>query len=114
MPGQVVAQFAHGIDSLRVNMPAGTRAGAISLDAPFPVLPVERLGHLAAVGILDAEKDDAFGLSWLGHALASFAAGGSSQRKKMSRCRLLRRRPVTEAATQQDKYYYTTSSHQFN
>src|SRR4051794_22180609 len=56
--GQVVAKLPHCRDGPGVHLPARPRAGAEGLDAVAAVDAGERLGHLAAVRVLDADEQD--------------------------------------------------------
>ena len=64
---QVVADLLHRLDGPRVDAARGPRPGAVRLDDPGAVHARERLGHLAAVAVLDADEQDAL------HGQASFA-----------------------------------------
>src|SRR2546425_8521040 len=68
MLAQVVAQFAHRCDGLRIHLARGPRAGAVSLHVVTAVDAREGFGHLAAIGILDADEQDAFASRIFGSA----------------------------------------------
>src|SRR5204862_301582 len=57
----VVAQLFHCLDRLGIHFARRLGAGAINLHASRRIYPPKGLGHLAAIGILDAEEDDARG-----------------------------------------------------
>ena len=78
---QVVAQLGHEADRLRVDLPRRLRAGAERLDAVAAVDARERLGHLAAVGVLDADEQDALHgwLGWLGWLVGSRRGHGMAR-----------------------------------
>ena len=58
MSGDVDAGFAHGLDHRRVEA-AGLKPGALGREAVAADLIQERLGHLAAGAVVDADKEDA-------------------------------------------------------
>src|SRR5579871_946241 len=60
MACQVVANLTHRLDSLWIDTPGRTGAGAVRLDAIRPMDTGKGLCHLAAVAIFHANKKDRF------------------------------------------------------
>src|SRR5262249_43269398 len=58
MRGEVVADFLHGLDCFWVDLTGWPRPGAEGFDFTRTMDSSERLGHLAPVGVLDAEKNN--------------------------------------------------------
>src|SRR5690349_17113693 len=58
---QVVAALAHRLDRPGIDPPRGSRAAAVSFHVAGAVHAGERLRHLAAVAVLDANEEDASG-----------------------------------------------------
>src|SRR5262249_5381008 len=54
--GQVVADFLHGLDRLRIDPTRWAGTGTVCLHHASPVNSGESLGHLAAVRVLDADE----------------------------------------------------------
>src|SRR5882724_245966 len=58
--GQVVADLAHCCDGLRIDLARWPRAGAVGSNPVAAMNTRKRFGHLAAIGILDTDEEDAF------------------------------------------------------
>src|SRR2546422_3353624 len=53
---EIVIDLFHRTDSFRINLAGWSRSGAVSFDLVSAVNAREGFGHLAAVGIFDADK----------------------------------------------------------
>src|SRR6516162_5752962 len=62
MAGQIVTDFVHELDGAGINLSPGPGAGAVGFHLSTAMHARERLGHLAAVGVFHAHKQDALGL----------------------------------------------------
>ena len=58
LAGEVVAEFPHGGDGLRVDGRCGAATGTERLRLTRTVQAGQRLGHLAAVAVLDADEEN--------------------------------------------------------
>jgi hypothetical protein len=61
MSGQIAVNFLHGRNGFGVDAARRPGAGAEGLDVAGAVEPGERLGHLAATGVLDTDEKNATG-----------------------------------------------------
>src|SRR5205823_244421 len=71
---EFAAAFAHELDSPRMHPARWPRAGAKRLDPSGRMEPGERLGHLAAARVLDADEQDT--LRRMGHEGCTPAGAG--------------------------------------